>query len=136
MKHANIQGKLNNRGVTCMFVGYAKDHPADTYCFLNLETNRIFTSRDVRWLQLNFKQWVRKGMEGITHLPKIIDEEEDVEKKKNTDTKTGRDNKESSEDFILVAVKSDQEIRNWNRTILQRKCGTDSESVEFHTCQD
>ena len=50
-------------------------------------------------------------MEGITQLPEIIEEkEEDVEKKKNTDVKTGRDNKESNEDFIPVAKKSDKEI--------------------------
>ena len=40
-------------------------------------------------------------MEGITPLPK---------KKKNTDVKTGRDNKESNEDFIPVAMKSNKEI--------------------------
>jgi len=45
-----IQGKLNNHGKISMFVGYAADHTGNTFKMLNLDTKRIWQSRDVHWL--------------------------------------------------------------------------------------
>ena len=36
--------KLDPRGHISMFVGYSLNHPADTYCFINLSTKRTFTA--------------------------------------------------------------------------------------------
>ena len=47
-----MRSKLDNRGKTCMFVGYAEDHAGDVYRFLNINTKRIIMSRDVRWLNI------------------------------------------------------------------------------------
>ena len=33
-----MRSKLDNRGKTCMFVGYAEDHAGDVYRFLNIHT--------------------------------------------------------------------------------------------------
>ena len=56
-----IQGKLRNRGTVCMFVGYSVDHAHDVYRMLNLETNRIINSRDIKWLKLYHKDWINKN---------------------------------------------------------------------------
>ena len=45
-----MRSKLDNRGKTCMFVGYADDHTKDVKRFLNIHTKRTILSRDVRWL--------------------------------------------------------------------------------------
>ena len=45
-----IQSKLANKGRLCMHLGQAVNHPRDTYRFLNLATDRVILSRDVRWL--------------------------------------------------------------------------------------
>ena len=42
--------KMGDRGLTCMFVGYASDHSGDCYEMLNLNTRRILQTRDVIWL--------------------------------------------------------------------------------------
>jgi hypothetical protein len=42
--------KLDDRGVICMFVGYAKDHPKETYLMLDLTTRMVKTTRDVIFL--------------------------------------------------------------------------------------
>ena len=55
-----MRSKLDNRGKTCMFVGYAEDHPGDVYRFLNIHTKRIIMSRDVRWLNIIWKHYRRK----------------------------------------------------------------------------
>ena len=43
-----MRSKLDDRGKTCMSVGYADDHSKDVYRFLNIHTRRIIISRDVR----------------------------------------------------------------------------------------
>ena len=50
-----MRSKLDNRGRTCMFVGYAEDHAGDIYRFLNIHIKRIIMSRDVRWLNIIWK---------------------------------------------------------------------------------
>ena len=42
--------KLANRGVNCMFVGYASEHAGDCYRMYNEDTQRVHVTRDVRWL--------------------------------------------------------------------------------------
>ena len=45
-----MHSKLENRGIVCLFLGYAADHPEDTYRMLNLETKKVIITRDVKWL--------------------------------------------------------------------------------------
>jgi hypothetical protein len=54
---SEIQGKLKNRGTTCMFMGYSVDHSNDVYRMLNLETKSIIHSRDIVWLDKSFTEW-------------------------------------------------------------------------------
>jgi len=54
---SDIQGKLKNRGTTCMFMGYSVDHSNDVYRMLNLETKSIIHSRDIVWLGKSFTEW-------------------------------------------------------------------------------
>ena len=41
-----MRSKLDTRGKTSMFVGYADDHAGNVYRFTNAQTNRIILSRD------------------------------------------------------------------------------------------
>ena len=50
-----MRSKLDDRGKTCMFVGYADDHSRDVCRFLNIHTKSIIISRDVRWLNIIWK---------------------------------------------------------------------------------
>ena len=51
--------KLDPRGHSSIFVGYSLDHPGDTYCFINLSTERIIHSRDVKWLDKTWGQYYK-----------------------------------------------------------------------------
>ena len=57
-----MRSKLDNRGKTCMFVGYAEDHSGDVYRFLNIHMKRIIMSRDVRYLNIIWKHYRRKSI--------------------------------------------------------------------------
>jgi hypothetical protein len=44
-----------------MFVSYSVDHAHDVYCMLNLETNRVFNSRYIKWLKFYHKDWINNS---------------------------------------------------------------------------
>ena len=47
-------GKLEDRGVPCIFVGYATDHDGDVYRMWDPRTGGIHETRDVIWLRQMF----------------------------------------------------------------------------------
>ena len=71
-----MRSKLDNRGKTCMFVGYAEDHAGDVYSFLNIHTKRIIMSRDVRWLNIIWKHYRMKSIYARKQVEFFLDEEE------------------------------------------------------------
>ena len=52
-----MRSKFSNKGRTCMFVGYTTKHAGDVYRMLDLDTKRITTSRDIRWLDKSYSEW-------------------------------------------------------------------------------
>ena len=50
-KREKISGKLEDRAVKCVFVGYGRNHSGDTYRMYNPVTKRIILSRDVKWAE-------------------------------------------------------------------------------------
>ena len=61
---------------TCMFVEYADDHTKDVYRFLNIHTRRIILIRDVRWLNIIWKQYKKKSIYAKRQVELFLDEEE------------------------------------------------------------
>ena len=68
-----MRSKLDNRGKTCMFVGYADNHTKDVYRFLNIHTKRIILSRDVRWLNVMWKQYKKKSIYARSRVELFLD---------------------------------------------------------------
>ena len=65
-----MRSKLDTRGKTGIFVGYADDHPGNVYRFINIQTKQIILSRDIQWLNSFWKEYKkRKG-----DSKKLIDE--------------------------------------------------------------
>ena len=78
-----MRSKLDNRGKTCMFVGYADDHAGDVYRFLNIHTKRIIMSRDVRWLNIIWKHYRMKSIYAGKQVELFLDEEKNQLRKKD-----------------------------------------------------
>ena len=72
----NMRSKLDNRGKTCLFVGYAEDHAGDVYRFLNIHTKRIIMSRDVRWLNIILKHYRMKSIYARKQVELFLEKEE------------------------------------------------------------
>ena len=71
-----MRSKLDDRGKTCMLVGYVDDHSCDVYRFLNIHTKRIIMSRDVRWLIIIWKHYRNKSIYAKKQVELFLDEEE------------------------------------------------------------
>jgi hypothetical protein len=72
---SNIQGKLRNRSTVCMFVGNSVDHAHDVYPMINVETNYVNNSRNIKWLKLYHKDWIKKKQSRGDNLS---DDDDDV----------------------------------------------------------
>jgi hypothetical protein len=46
----SVKAKLEDRGVTRIFIGYAAQHPGNVYRMLNLKNWHLRLSRDIQWL--------------------------------------------------------------------------------------
>ena len=54
----NVKAKLDDRGKTCIWLGYAKDHAIGTYRVYNPKTNKVSLTRDVTFLRESHNDWV------------------------------------------------------------------------------
>ena len=86
-KNKKIFAKLENKGQSCMFVGYNEDHSSDTYRLYVLATKRIVKSRDVLWLNTQYddpKQSKIRQDDSDIDINKWIDDEETYIIEKNS----------------------------------------------------
>src|SRR5210317_1405024 len=75
-----LKAKDEDRGIKCIFVGYADDHTPDTYQMYNLNMKKIVLSRDICWLD-TFK--LNEDIERFSIIEDI--EINDVEVENNND---------------------------------------------------
>ena len=87
--HANkkLRSKLDDRGLLCMFVGYANHHDKDVYKFFNLKTRCVLHSRDVIWLNKTYSEHFGiKKLEVIKQIDSSDSDSEDSDKEEEEDT--------------------------------------------------
>ena len=78
-----IQSKMKNKGDPMMFIGTAKDHAVDCFKFLNLKTNKVVKSRNVRWIKKTEEELLeetkeieeKKKPENYVTIEEVSDEE-------------------------------------------------------------
>ena len=105
-RHAKIRGKLKDRGIPCMFLGYTEDHTSNVFQFFNLTTNQIINSRNVTWLNKSYgefkneKQPILPVAEFEKEENPIAENEEDpaVEDEENDNPENPEEPEDDSED--------------------------------------
>ena len=65
-----MRSKLDTRGHTGIFVGYADDHAGNVYRFINIQMKKIILSRDIQWLNSFWKEYKKSKCDS----KKLIDE--------------------------------------------------------------
>ena len=52
--------KLEDQGMTCMFLGYVQNNNGGTYRMFNIHTKRIVLNHDAIWLNQNYGDYVSR----------------------------------------------------------------------------
>ena len=109
-----MRSKLGDRGETSMLVGCADDHSCDVYRFQNIRTKRIIMSRDVRWLNLIWKQYKKKSNYARRQVELFLDEEE-----------RSLDDERSFGESSIEEIEQDESENDGNNTETQKRLGID-----------
>ena len=78
-----IKAKLDDRGIPCIWLGYAKDHKAGTYCMYSTTTGKCILTRDVIFLRktyAEFKQDKNKLNSQTPNLSKIVEQNDNEQR--------------------------------------------------------
>ena len=113
-----MKSKLDDREMTCMFVGYADDHTNDVYRFLNIHTSRIILTRDVRWLNMIWKQYKKKSLYARRQVDLFLDEEE-----------RSLGDERSFGESSIEEIEEDESENDGNNTETQKKLGIDIKMI-------
>ena len=83
----NMRPKLDTRGRTGIFVGYADDHAGTIYRFINIQTKKIILSRDIQWLNSFWKENKKRRDDSKKLIDEFYSYDEDIRPNKKVEQK-------------------------------------------------
>jgi len=116
-RKGTIQPKFDNRGRTCVFIGYTKG-PTRTFRFLDLKTMSAIHSRDIRWLNRFYKDI--KNNYNLKQFEELQEEEEERENTTANDyevenitrvTDDEKDQEDDEEEIIFLNEEEENQQR-------------------------
>ena len=113
-----MRSKLDTRGRTGIFIGYADDHAGNVYRFINIQTKQIILSRDIQWLKSFWKEYKQRKDDS-----KTVDDEF-YSHKKDDQTQDENETDELIENEIETKDSGDG-----NNTEEQKKLGIDIQMI-------
>jgi Reverse transcriptase (RNA-dependent DNA polymerase) len=122
--------KIDNKGITCMFVGYATNHAGDVYYMFNPTTEKILVTRDIVWLNRMFYNTDAnaesvdtaklKAGKGTNYYQVLTDESDDDDTLEINDELEnefhGSDNNQAADNIMTT-----QNVRRSTRTNIGRR---------------
>ena len=111
-----MRSKLDPRGRTGIFVGYADDHAGNVYRFINTQTIKIILSRDVQWLNSFWKEYKTRKDDSR----KLVDVFHSLEE----DEQTQEESEEEEPNELEIA-----ETNDGNNTEEQKRLGIDIQMI-------
>ena len=110
-----MRSKLDTRGRTGIFVGYADDHAGNVYRFINIEPKKIILSRDIQWLKPFWKEYKKRKDDSKKLVDEFYSHDEDDQTQEESETKESKDNE----------TEDTKDSGNGNNTEEQKKLGID-----------
>ena len=99
-----MRSKLDTRGRTGIFVGYADDHSGNVHRFINIQMKKIIVSRDVQWLNSFWKQYKKRDDDSKKLGEEFSSDDEDdqtLEESETEENKISGDGNNTVEQKIL-----------------------------------
>ena len=94
-RHGLLQ-KLKNKGIDAMCLGHQEDSAAGVYRMLNLETMRVNITRDVKWMNMTYGEYITEVQrEELSEGSELVEDDDDTVGSESTDRKEKILNEES-----------------------------------------
>ena len=81
-----MRSKLDTRGKTGIFVGYADDHAGNVYRFINIQMKKIILSRDIQWLNSFWKEYEKRKGDSKNLIDEFYSHDEDDQTQEESET--------------------------------------------------
>ena len=114
-----MRSKLDTRGRTGIFVGYADDHGGNMYRFINIQTKQIILSRDIQLLNSFWNEYKKRRVDSKKLVVEFYSHEEDDQTQVDSETEEPRENK----------IEETKDSGDGNNTLEQKKLGIDIQMI-------
>ena len=114
-----MRSKLDTRGQTEIFVGYADDHAGNVYRFNNNQMKKIIISRDIQWLHSFWKEYKRKKDDSKKLVDEFYSHDEDDQTQEESESKEPKENE----------IEETKDSGDGNNTEEQKKLGNDIQMI-------
>ena len=81
-----MRSKLDTRGKTGIFVGYADDDAGNVYRFINIQMKKIILSRDIQWLNSFWKEYKKRKGDSKNLIDEFYSHDEDDQTQEESET--------------------------------------------------
>ena len=89
-----MRSKLDTRGRTGIFVGYADNHAGNVYRFINIQTKKIILSRDIQWLNSFWKEYKKRKDDSKKLVDVLYSHDEDDQTQEESEVDEPDENEE------------------------------------------
>ena len=104
-----MRSKLDTRGRTRIFVGYADDHAGNVYRSINVQTKKIILSRDIQWLNSFWKEFKKRKDDSKKLVGESYSYDEDDQTQEESETEeiknSGDDNNTEEQKKLGIDIK-------------------------------
>ena len=114
-----MRSKLDTRGRTGIFVGYADDHAGNVYRFINIQTKKIILSRDIQWLNSFWKEYKKTKDDSKKLIDEFYSLDEDDQTQEESETEELKENE----------IEVSKDSGDGNNTEEQTKLGIDIQMI-------
>ena len=114
-----MRSKLDTRGRTGIFVGYADDHAGNVYRFINIQTKKIILSRDIQWLNSFWKKYKKRKDDSKKLVDEFYSHDEDDQTQEESETEEPKENE----------IEETKDSGDGNNTEEQKKLGIDIQMI-------
>ena len=114
-----MRSKLDTRGKTGIFVGYADDHAGNVYRFINIQMKKIILSRDIQWLNSFWKEFKKRKGDSKNLIDEFYSHDEDDQTQEESET----------EEIKETETEETKNNGDGNNTEEQKKLGIDIEMI-------
>ena len=114
-----MRSKLDTRGKTGIFFGYADDHAGNIYRFMNIQTKKIILSRDIQWLNSFWNEYKKRKGDWKNLIGEFYSHDEDDQTQEESET----------EEINETETEETKISGNGNNTEEQKKLGIDIQRI-------